>query len=84
MKSWINHLLILLALQVGSITTGVLAAEAVLVPAKEHFHLYLLVGQSNMAGRGRVGETDQLPHPRVLMFTQQREWALAVDPLECV
>ena len=28
--------------------------KAVKLPAKEEFHLFLLAGQSNMAGRGKV------------------------------
>ncbi len=51
------------------------------LPPKERFHLFLLVGQSNMAGRGAVEEQDRKPHPRVLTFTQGEEWAPAVDPL---
>ena len=50
-------------------------------PSPERFHLYLLIGQSNMAGRGLVEEQDKIPHPRVLMFTKANEWAPAVDPL---
>ncbi len=51
------------------------------VPAKEKFHLFLLVGQSNMAGRGRVEEQDKQPHPRVLMLTKEQEWKPALAPL---
>ena len=29
------------------------------------FHLYLLIGQSNMAGRGEVESQDKQIHPRV-------------------
>lgn len=76
------------------ITTGVLllgalllraadvsAAEPVTLPAKEKFHLFLLVGQSNMAGRGVVEDQDRKPHPRVLMLTKDGTWAPAVEPL---
>jgi hypothetical protein len=51
------------------------------LPAKERFHLYLLVGQSNMAGRGAIDAEDRQPHQRVLMFTQGQEWAPAAAPL---
>jgi hypothetical protein len=50
-------------------------------PAGKEFHLFLLVGQSNMAGRGRVAEKDKRAHRRVLVFTQDGKWAPAVDPL---
>lgn len=55
--------------------------ESVALPEKEKFHLFLLVGQSNMAGRGKVAEQDLEVHPRVLMLTKDLEWKPAVDPL---
>ncbi len=51
------------------------------LPSKENFHLYLLVGQSNMAGRGRVAATDRKPIPGVLAFSRDQRWVPAVDPL---
>lgn len=45
------------------------------------FHLYLLIGQSNMAGRGLVDAASKVPHPRVLMLNKNREWVAAIDPL---
>ncbi len=59
---------------------GLIAQEASL-PAKERFHLFLLVGQSNMAGRGLIDEQDQRVDPRVLMLTRELKWVPAVDPL---
>lgn len=57
------------------------AFSQVQVPPKEKFHLYLLVGQSNMAGRGTVEDQDRKPHPRVLMLNKAGEWVTAVDPM---
>jgi hypothetical protein len=51
------------------------------LPPKEKFYLFLLVGQSNMAGRGKVTEKDKQPDARILMFTKDRKWEPAVDPL---
>jgi len=51
------------------------------LPPKENFHLFLLVGQSNMAGRGIVTPEDQTPHPRVLMLSKAGEWTPAIDPM---
>ena len=64
-----------------SLTQGASAAESVKLPAKEKLHLYLLIGQSNMAGRGVVEEQDKQAHPRVLKFTKENAWAPATDPL---
>lgn len=51
------------------------------LPPPERFDLFLLVGQSNMAGRGKVAEEDQVPHPRVLTFSADEQWVPAIDPL---
>lgn len=51
------------------------------LPAKEQFHLFLLAGQSNMAGRGAVTPADKTPVARVLMLNQAGEWVPAVDPM---
>lgn len=48
---------------------------------KDKFHLFLLVGQSNMAGRGTVTPADKLPHARVLMLNKEGAWVPATDPL---
>lgn len=45
------------------------------------FHLYLLIGQSNMAGRGQVEPQDREIHPRVFMLDKAGKWAPAADPL---
>lgn len=70
---------------IATVQVSTLAAadesSKVVLPAKENFHLFLLVGQSNMAGRGKVTEADQTRHPRVLKLTKENEWAPAVDPL---
>jgi hypothetical protein len=50
-------------------------------PPKETFHLFLLVGQSNMAGRGALAADNNTPHPRVLMLNKAGEWVPAVDPI---
>lgn len=44
-------------------------------------HLFLLAGQSNMAGRGKIAYEDLQPHPRVLVFNKAGEWAPAIAPL---
>lgn len=43
-------------------------------------NIFLLIGQSNMAGRGRLNEVPELRHPQVLMFREGR-WTNAVEPL---
>lgn len=43
--------------------------------------LYLLIGQSNMAGRGAVAEADRLPDPRVMVLNKENAWASQGEPI---
>lgn len=57
------------------------SAEPVKLPAKEKVHLFLLIGQSNMAGRGLVDKEDKIAHPRVVTLNKEGQWVPAVDPI---
>jgi hypothetical protein len=44
--------------------------------------LYLLIGQSNMAGRGEVKDKyAEEQYPNVLMLTKEKQWVIAKHPL---
>ena len=49
--------------------------------ADKPLHIFVLAGQSNMSGRGEVGDIDRTPHPRVLALSANDEWVVAVDPV---
>lgn len=49
--------------------------------AAERMELFLLIGQSNMAGRGVVEEQDRVAIPGVMALGRERVWAPAVDPI---
>ena len=49
------------------------------MPDKQ-LNIFLLMGQSNMAGRGDMDGADRLEHPRVLMF-RDAQWTRAREPL---
>jgi hypothetical protein len=51
------------------------------LPDRENFKVFLLAGQSNMAGRGELTEEDKEIHPRVLMLAKDGSWEYAVDPI---
>jgi hypothetical protein len=70
----------LLAAVLALFSTGLVTVRAQ-APPREQFHLFLLVGQSNMAGRGEVEAQDRQPHPRVLMLTKDQRWVPAADPM---
>ncbi|MDF7798594.1 sialate O-acetylesterase [Pontiellaceae bacterium B1224] len=49
--------------------------------AEKKMDLYLLIGQSNMAGRGIVEPDDQKELKRVFTLNKTNEWVAAVDPI---
>jgi len=51
------------------------------LPAPAQLHLFLLVGQSNMAGRGEVEPSDRQPIANVWAMNAAGAWVPATDPL---
>jgi len=51
------------------------------MPARHNLWVFVLAGQSNMAGRGLVEPGDTLPDPRILTLGKNNEWMLAKEPL---
>lgn len=47
----------------------------------ENLNLFLLTGQSNMAGRGVIGPDESRPIPGLWVLTRELAWKPAVDPL---
>lgn len=43
--------------------------------------LFLLIGQSNMAGRGKIEEQDKVTNPDIFMLTKDLKWVIAKDPV---
>ncbi|HWB32976.1 MAG TPA: sialate O-acetylesterase [Acidobacteriaceae bacterium] len=50
-------------------------------PAREHFHIYLLMGQSNMVGRDIRSLASQVDNPRVLALNHDNQWVVAREPI---
>lgn len=48
---------------------------------KKNLHIYLLIGQSNMAGRADYTSEDSDAIPRSYLLDQQNEWVPAKNPL---
>ena len=57
------------------------APESSAESAEPPLHLYLLAGQSNMAGRGDVEELDTTPVPNVFALDANMDWGPAKEPL---
>jgi hypothetical protein len=71
MKLILNIILLCCALQ--------LAAQQ--EKADTNFHVYLLVGQSNMAGRGVPDAESKIINERILMLDSLNRWVPATDPV---
>lgn len=48
---------------------------------EKHYDLYLLIGQSNMAGRGIPEAQDSTVHARVFSLDKNNDWKPAIDPI---
>jgi hypothetical protein len=65
-----------------SIILSLLTASCVMAdPVPGPMKLFLLIGQSNMAGRGKVEPQDQAVNPKIFMLTKDLKWEPAKDPL---
>ena len=47
----------------------------------QNLQIYVLMGQSNMAGRGLLEKTREPLHPKILMLTKEERWEPASEPL---
>ncbi|MBV5314974.1 MAG: sialate O-acetylesterase [Prolixibacteraceae bacterium] len=56
-------------------------AQKVKIDTNERYDLYLLIGQSNMAGRGTIEAQDTITDPKVSMLNKAENWVPAKSPL---
>ncbi len=59
----------------------VFAAAPVVAQQGQDLDLYLLIGQSNMAGRAPLDDSSKLTDSRILMLDKSNNWVPATDPL---
>lgn len=60
---------------------SLLLTTASAAAAVEDLHVYLLIGQSNMAGRATVEAEDEAPVERTFLLNAEGEWEPATNPL---
>lgn len=63
------------------IRSALIAALLTLPLLAQDKQLFLLIGQSNMAGRGAIEAQDKEVIPQILMLNKELAWVPAVDPL---
>ena len=80
-KSILKGLIALSGLALISLQS-VLGQAITLPQDREKFHIFLLMGQSNMEGSRSIdGPMDQETHPRILKLNSWNSWELAKEPL---
>ena len=72
---------IVLVTAVAAATCLAAVQEASIPKDKSKFHLFLLIGQSNMAGRGYLNATNRVSTERVLKLDACGRWVAATEPL---
>lgn len=50
-------------------------------PNPDSLYIFIMAGQSNMAGRGFVEPKDTIPHKRILSIDKSMNWIYAKEPL---
>lgn len=63
---------------VGCISINTYSQKTIL---NKPLELYLLIGQSNMAGRGKVDAQNQITSNAILMLDKTNNWVIAKDPV---
>lgn len=66
---------------IAAFASWVFAAPAFAQDTPKDMKLFLLIGQSNMAGRGKVEAQDQVENPNIFMLTKELTWVIAKDPV---
>ncbi|MFN4944799.1 MAG: sialate O-acetylesterase [Akkermansiaceae bacterium] len=66
---------------IAAMVSLIVGASAFAQEAPKDMKLFLLIGQSNMAGRGKVEEQDKIESPNIFMLTKDLKWVVAKDPV---
>lgn len=74
MKNYFTFLLAIAFLNISAFSQSINNTNKI----DRNFHLYILMGQSNMAGRGEITEDYKNEnHPRVFMLDKNNQWIMA-------
>ncbi|QDU91439.1 Carbohydrate acetyl esterase/feruloyl esterase precursor [Pirellulimonas nuda] len=79
--SGVLALVLIVASPQRSIAADSSDAVSELTAPKQNVHLYLLIGQSNMSGRGEMSPSDRLPVAGVYVLDSDNHWKQAAHPL---
>jgi|694.fasta_scaffold20431_6 hypothetical protein len=66
---------------IAAMVSLIVGASAFAQETSKDMKLFLLIGQSNMAGRGKIEEQDKVENPNILMLTKDLKWVVAKDPV---
>jgi hypothetical protein len=77
-KIWVVIYLVLACAYSSYATTSLTNAYS---GTKANLHIYLLIGQSNMAGRAPFAESEAAPIPKCYLLNDTNQWEHAKNPL---
>lgn len=66
---------------VAAFASWIVVASVFAQEAPRDMKLFLLIGQSNMAGRGKIEEQDKVENPNIFMLAKDLKWVVAKDPV---
>ncbi|MBC2604380.1 sialate O-acetylesterase [Puniceicoccus vermicola] len=78
-SSWLSRCLLLAIFAQGASFADAGSGEAPDIPSE--MQLFLLVGQSNMAGRGKVTPEDRIPDPQIFVLDKNDDWVNEGEPI---
>ena len=52
------------------------------LPEKQNLWVFVMAGQSNMAGRGTVAPLDTITDKRIITVSKEGKWIIAKEPIE--
>ncbi|MFK7849876.1 MAG: sialate O-acetylesterase [Akkermansiaceae bacterium] len=81
MKNLLKRLSVALVTTALGIGTSAFAEDGKIDVPKEKLHVYLLIGQSNMAGRAPFTEKEAAAIPRCFLLNGEDTWEAATNPL---
>lgn len=76
-----NKRQVLRGILVGAVAGNLIDGQNLLQAQTNAMDIYILAGQSNMAGRGMVEDQDKKVDPRVFSLNSSKQWVPAIDPI---
>lgn len=81
MTSWLKFLVVLNCFVLGAANEAIAVNRYNAVAGDSSVWVFIMAGQSNMAGRAKVGKEDENNNPRIITMDSNNNWVVAKEPL---